>query len=124
MPLQNEGAEDMLQGLLGKTTYLSLHTANPGSTGASELQGNAYARVAVAASDWTITNNTATNKNLLSFPTPTGNWGDPTYLALWDAASAGNLLFTQELARDVDAPVSGAGVTVPAGDLDITLSLS
>ena len=42
------------QGILGISVYVSLHSADPGTTGASEITGNAYARVAVASSGWTF----------------------------------------------------------------------
>lgn len=45
-----------LQGYVGSTgsVYVSLHSGDPGETGANEINGNAYARVAVAVSDLTI----------------------------------------------------------------------
>src|SRR5262245_34229377 len=79
------------------TRYVSLHTADPGDTGASEVSGGSYARVQRDASDanWsagTGTDGTTDNVATITFPTPSANWGVATHLGLWDAASAGNFL--------------------------------
>lgn len=105
------------------TLYISLHSADPGDTGASELTGGSYARASIT----TDTNNatdvnfnakgtsgaqrTITNKATITFPTATGNWTNATYFAIWDASSAGNCLFS--------GTITG-GVTVNNGN---TLSL-
>ena len=50
------GAERALNGALGNgSIWVSAHTGDPGTTGANEVSGNAYARVEVAVSDLTIT---------------------------------------------------------------------
>ena len=51
--LTNDGATRAVQGFVNAgTIYVSLHSSAPGTTGANELSGNEYARVAVAA--WTV----------------------------------------------------------------------
>ena len=40
----DEGARDLLRGWGNQTLYFSLHTADPGQTGANELSGSGYAR--------------------------------------------------------------------------------
>ena len=54
--LTTYGVGQAFDGLLGTTgsIYISLHTASPGSNGANEVSGNAYARIAVAVSDITV----------------------------------------------------------------------
>lgn len=105
------------------TLYVSLHSADPGDTGASELTGGSYARASIN----TDTNNSTdvqfnaktnngesrqiTNKATITFPTATGNWVTATHFGIWDDLSAGNLLFT--------GTITG-GVTVNNGN---TLSL-
>ena len=81
------------------TSYVSLHTATPGRTGASEVSGGSYARVAVtnssgwsAISDGTGTQRKITNAGTITYPAPTANWGTVTHFGVWDAASAGNFL--------------------------------
>lgn len=80
--------------------YISLHSADPGLTGASELTGNAYARVAVSpvAGSWTApaTNGAVreiSNTATIVFPTATtANWAAATHFGVNDAATAGNFL--------------------------------
>jgi hypothetical protein len=71
-------------------TYASLHTANPGDTGASEVSGGspAYARKAInwnAATGGTIDDSTAP-----VFDVPAGT--TVAYVGLWDATTVGNWL--------------------------------
>ena len=91
------------------TVYVGLLTAAPSDTGGgTEVSGNAYARVAVTSSlaNWagtqaaasTVassgTGGTTSNNAVITFPTPTpAGWGVVTHFAVYDAASAGNLLF-------------------------------
>lgn len=76
--------------------YVSLHTASPGTTGASEVTGGSYARVQNDPGDarWTDEVAVGTTKNVgdLTFPSPTANWGSITHAGIWDAASGGNFL--------------------------------
>jgi hypothetical protein len=87
--LSPAGETAVLAPLTG-TAYVSLHTADPGTTGASEVAGGAYARqgpvaFANAGSEPTVASNSA----IISFPTATANWGTATYFGLWTAATAG-----------------------------------
>jgi hypothetical protein len=78
-------------------------------TGGVEVSGNNYARVAA-------TNNTTTwpatttgikrNGIALTFPTPSGAWGTVIGFGIYDASSAGNLLFYGTLPQSI-APTSG-----------------
>ena len=78
--------------------YISLHSADPGLTGASELSGNGYARVAVAPStgSWSApaTNGSVreiSNSAAITFPAATGsNWSAATHFGIWDASTTGN----------------------------------
>lgn len=87
------------------TIYLSLHTADPGETGASEVSGGTYVRQAVTwaaahATNGTIANSAATNHTLMPAATV-------TYAGLWDASTTGNFLWGGPL---------GASKTTNAGD--------
>lgn len=66
--------------------YMSLHTADPGSSGASELSGGSYTRQQVSFS--APSGGTASNAATLSFT------GLPaatiTHASLWDALTSGN----------------------------------
>ena len=109
-------------GLLGAAVYCSLHTANP--TSSNELSGNAYARVSVASTGWTVnsTNGTASNTAAITFPAATGTWGDPTHVALFDASTSGNMLISGALSNNIAAPGSGSTVSFAAGQLTITMT--
>ena len=70
--------------------YVSLHTADPGNTGASEVSGSAYARVgpvtfANAGNNPTVASNSA----IVTFPMASGSWGTVSYFGIWTAASGG-----------------------------------
>ena len=102
------------------TVYVSLHTANPGedALGAEVTTvGTAYARV---AGTFTVTGNTATTNAAVEFATATAAWGTITHVAVWDAASLGNMLAYAALTAS-KAIASGDVFRIPTGDLDITL---
>ena len=76
---------------LTTTCYVSLHTADPGDTGGSEISGNGYARqgpttFANAGSNPTVASNSA----IITYPAATGAWGTITHFGTWDALTAGN----------------------------------
>lgn len=84
------------------TVYLSLHTADPGETGASETSGTGYARKSVTNNNTNFPAAAAGAKSLnvtTTFATPgAGGWGSVTHFGIWDAASSGNFLFGGALA--------------------------
>lgn len=89
------------------TLYFSLHTsATTDAGGGTEVTGGSYARVSVTASlaNFNGTQGTAgsassgtggvtSNAGTITFPAPTANWGTITNWAVWDASTAGNMLF-------------------------------
>ena len=106
--LGNTGA-----GTAPTTVYVSLHTGDPAQTGANEVSGGSYARVAVATgtAQWTApaasgTQQTSHNVNTITFPAPTGTWGTISYFGIWDAATAGNYLGGGALTANI-APLNG-----------------
>lgn len=68
--------------------YASLHTADPGTTGASEVTGGspAYARKAIT---WSAPSNGVITGSV-TFDVPSGT--TVTYAGLWTAATAGTFL--------------------------------
>lgn len=104
------------------TCYLGLSTADPGedASGLSEPSGNGYARVETEASDWNAASSgSTTNAADISFPAATGSWGTITHVALFDAASGGNMLASGEL----DSPQAITADQIArftAGDLTLT----
>lgn len=120
---------EILDHLFGKgsytppTIYVGLSTADPmdDASGLAEPSGNAYARVATAGADWNVASGGAiANANDITFPEATDSWGTITHFALFDAASAGNMLAhgTLSVSKSIS---SGDTAKFAAGDLDVTL---
>jgi hypothetical protein len=107
--------------------YVSLHTADPTDAGTgTEVVGNAYARAAVStAGGWVdpgATSGATENVAEIAFPAATGgNWGTVSHFAIWDAASAGNMLVYGSL---TSSKVVNDGDTFrfAAGALDVTVA--
>jgi hypothetical protein len=98
------------------TPYVSLHTADPGETGASEATGGSYARQSGsfdAASSGATANSGAIN--FTGMPAAT-----ITHVGIWDASTSGNFLWGGA-ATASKTYGSGDTAQVAIGDLDITL---
>lgn len=108
------------------TLYVSLHTADPGETGASEASGSGYARKSVTndATNFPAASSGAkANGVAVTFAVATGNWSSSanmTHFGIWDALSSGNFIGGGSLS--VAKPVlNGDTASFAIGDLDITL---
>lgn len=102
------------------TAYISLHSGDPGGTGANELAAaNGYARQLCAfdAAAAKVTQNTAEE----SFTASGADWSQATYWGVWSAVTGGTFYFGGVLtsARTV---ADGETATLPAGDLTITIT--
>ena len=98
------------------TPYVSLHTADPGETGASEASGGSYARQSAsfgAASGGAISNDAAIS--FTGMPAAT-----ITHVGVWDASTAGNFLWGGALTASKTTN-AGDTFTIASGDLDVTL---
>lgn len=99
------------------TVYIALFTAAPSDTGGgTEVPtsgGTLYARVAVTnnATNWPNASGTSptvkSNGTTFTFPTAGADWGTVTSVGIFDASSAGNLLYWATLT---------ASKTVSSGD--------
>lgn len=104
--------------LNGAPVYLALHTADPTVTGlpGTEVAGGGYARQRITFS--AASSKTVTSTNAIDFP------GMPactvTYLAVWNATSSGNMIYS--FALDTPIVVSTDGEFLAAAG-DIALSL-
>ena len=87
----SKGEKRMLDALLAGV-YLSLHTADPGNTGASEMAGNGYTRKAATFTQTGENPTSASNDTLIQFNTATASWGTLNYFGIWSAASGGDFL--------------------------------
>jgi len=96
--------------------YVALLTTNPtDDTGTAlvEVSGGAYARQVIASTTagWTapapVSGGSGTtpeqimNAALITFPTPTANWGTVIGIALYDALTAGNLMWWSSITSQV-----------------------
>ena len=104
------------------TVYVGLSTADPleDGSGLAEPSGGSYARVETSTSDWTAASGgLLSNANDITFPEATGSWGTCTHFALFDAATAGNMLYYGALTAS-KSPTSGDVAKFAAGDLTIS----
>ena len=105
--------------------YLALFTAAPSdSGGGTEVSGGSYARKAVSTTgQWNApgVGGLTDNINAQAFVTATASWGTVTHFGIFDAATAGNLLFHGALTVSKTVG-SGDTFQFSAGDLDITLA--
>ena len=116
------------------STYVGLLTAAPSDTGGgTEVTGGSYARVTVASSlaNWagtqaaasTVassgTSGTTSNNGAITFPSPTANWGLITHMGVYDAASAGNLLFYAPLTASKNVSNGDAAPSFAAAALTL-----
>jgi hypothetical protein len=112
-------------------TYVGLLTAAPSDAGGgTEVSGGSYARVTVASSlaNWAGTQSaasttassgtggTTSNNGSISFPTPSAGWGTVTHVGVYDASTAGNLLWYSALGVSKTIN-SGDTVSFPAASL-------
>lgn len=98
-----------------------------------EVSGGSYARVAVTSSlaNWAGTQGagttvastgatgTTSNNNVLTFPTPSGNWGTVAGYEIFDAATGGNGQYYTTLAASKSVNNGDPAPYFPAGTLTI-----
>ena len=137
--LENKLVDHIFRGQtfgLPPTLYVGLFLSDPGEgTPTGEITGNGYARAQLSPTlaNWagtqgagTTTASTGTggatsNNGVITFPTPTPNqWGQVTHFAIFDALTAGNMLFKGALSGGGKTVNAGDTVTFPAGQLQIT----
>jgi hypothetical protein len=105
------------------TIYVGLSTAEPtdDGSGLSEPSGNGYARVQTSASDWNAAaNGSLDNAGSIIFAQASGNWATITHFALFDAATAGNMLAYGQLSQPTSISQSDTA-RFEAGDVQISL---
>lgn len=108
--LENKLVDHIFRGIsftMPTDLYVALYTSGPSdSGGGTECSGGSYARAQLnpSYSNWKGTNgevaNTPSagtggqtkNASVITFPTPSGNWGTVSHWGLFDAATSGNLL--------------------------------
>lgn len=83
MALTNAGKNVMLTALAAQATTASLHTGDPGTTGANEATGGspAYARKTIA---WGTATNGSIAASTIVFDVPAGTY---SYFGLWNGST-------------------------------------
>jgi len=107
------------------TLYLSLHTNDPGETGANEVTASDYARQPIARSttawnapaDVPSGGRERTNQPAVTWPNPTANWGTITHIGLWDSQTGGQLLWVYQLPSPVTVTAGGNPFAIMPGQL-------
>jgi len=101
MSFSNYLEVELLDQIVGKTdytmptAYVALFVGDPLDTGAggAEVSGVSYARVTTDGADWNAAaTGSISNAEDITFPEAGGSWGTITHFAIFDAASAGNML--------------------------------
>lgn len=133
MPMSQYAEQAILNLLLGGAAYSAPSTVYVAlSTGLAtaavvEPSGGAYARVAVTNNSTNFPAATGgspaskANGTAITFPTATGSWGTVQSVAIYDAATAGNLLFQGNLATS-QLVNSGGTLSFATSALSATLS--
>lgn len=99
--------------------YVSLHTADPGTTGASEVTGGTYARAAVT---WTASTggSAASNSGALTINLPASTTA--SYFGIWSASTAGTYYIGGALSPSVTTGTSAGTVTIAIAALTVSSS--
>lgn len=105
---------------LPTTVYAAAMTAAPTAAGGgTEVSGGSYARQAIT---WgSAASNAKANSAAVTFPTATASWGTVVDLAIYDAATAGNLLFFGALGTS-EAIASTNVLNFPIGNISVSLT--
>jgi hypothetical protein len=102
--------------------YVSLHTADPTDAGTgAEVSGGSYARTAASFATASGTSGLVATDADVTFPTATASWGTVGWIALWDSASGGNMLYHTALdaSKTID---SGDIFKITSGNLTVELA--
>lgn len=112
-------------GLDGTNVWIGLYTATPADAGGgTEVSTGSYARVAVArtGAGFNAASGAAAstaNTGTVTFPTASGSWGTITQFGIFDASTAGNLIYWGDLTASKTI-ASGDTASFAAGTLTVT----
>lgn len=102
--------------------YVGLHTGSPldDDSGANEVTTSGSAYVRKAASFAAASAGSAATDATITFDAATSNWGTITHISLYDASSAGNLLFHGAVTTSKTIE-TGDTFQISSGNLTISL---
>lgn len=126
--LSNYAENKVLDHIMGKaaftmptTAYLAAFTAAPTDAGGgTEVSGGSYARQAITSAMGAASNGAQTNSSQISFPTASASWGTVVAFGIFDAITAGNLLWWGDLSA---SKAVGNGDTLVFNASQLTLTL-
>jgi hypothetical protein len=120
MPYSSQAKNYMLDQLGSQAVYASLHTAAPGSTGASEITGGtpAYARMSLTWNAAATGTKTLSNTPIFDVPPST----TVAYVGLWSALTAGTYFGYIDVTDEVYAAQGTYEITSGTVDLNATAS--
>lgn len=118
--LRNEVLDKILSGtnFTTQATHISLHTADPGTSGTNELSGGSYARQSIAFN--AAASGQADNAATITFDGPASSQ-TVTHVGLWTAASGGTFLWKGSL---TSSKTFGSGDTLEFAAGAITVPTS
>lgn len=102
------------------SVFVSLHTADPTDAGTgTEVSGGSYVRQ--AATFGAPSNGVSTTTADITYPQATAGYGTVGFIGIWDAVSAGNMLYHTPLdtAKTID---TGDIFKIALGSLTVTLA--
>jgi hypothetical protein len=118
MALNANGLNAQVGGLTAVAAYASLHTAEPNSSGSSEVTGGSYSRESIswaAASGGTA----ASNANIV-FDVPANT--TITHLGYWSASASGTFYGSRQLDTSQTFSGSAGTYTISSGNLSESVS--
>lgn len=100
--------------------YVGLHTGSPldDNSGANEISGGSYARQ--SATFAAASGGSASTSATITFPAATASWGTISHISIYDASTAGNLLFHGAVTTSKTIE-SGDTFQISSGNLTISL---
>ena len=102
---------------------LALYVGDPSGAGV-EVSATGYARLQRTAAQMVVTDNAVAIAMGEWDDSADASWGTPTYVALMDAATAGNLKAYAQISPALSEITTGSRVFTDAGDVTITIPLS
>ena len=102
------------------SVFVSLHTADPTDAGTgTEVSGGSYVRQ--AATFGAPSNGVSTTTADINYPQATASYGTVGWIGIWDASSAGNMLYHTALdtSKTID---TGDIFKIASGSLTVTLA--
>ena len=100
--------------------YVGLHTSSPAddASGTGEVTGGSYVRK--EATFASASGGSASTSATITFDAATANWGTISHIGIYDASSAGNLLFHGAVTTSKTIE-SGDTFQISSGNLSISL---